>query len=484
METVSLASAFAPHIVAVVGVAFAIMADAFGRRAVAVFGASAGLAGGAVVAGIAHGRPAAISGDLAVSGAGFSVVSAVVLGLAAVVVIGSLGWLRSTPSGGGLAALAAVVAIAAAAIAQGADLLVLLISLEAMAVGGYALVWSARTEASTEAALKFFVQGAVATSLFVLGLAILFGMYGASTSYVWLRAGMAGMTAPPVTTAFVLIAVALAYKLGAFPFHSWAPDAFESAPPHASALLAGIPKLAVVVALMFLFTRAVFPHIDPTIALWVFGALAVASMAFGVFGGLAQRSYTRMLAYSGIAQVGYALVAPALGAPAMMAVAVLLIAYAAAAAVAYLIAGYVRSVRPEWDGTIAGLAGVGRSHPLAGAALVVAMFSLVGMPLTAGFWGKFLVFGMAVSAGFWWLALVGVLASVVSFGYYGAVLKAAYFEGADPGGQGAADSPAPETTPDVPAVTAACVLTLVLLGIGVAPLFIGLRWVATLLSFA
>ena len=484
METVSLATAFAPHIVAAVGVAIAILADAFGRRALAVFAAAGGLAAGAVVAGLAFQRPPAISADLAVSGAGFSAVSAIVLGLAAVVILGSLGWLRATSAGGGLAALGALVAVAAAAVAQGADLLVLLICLEAMAVGGYALVWSARTDASTEAALKYFVQGAVATGMFVLGLAILFGMYGAATSYVWLRAGMAGMDAPPVTTAFVLIAVALGYKLGAFPFHSWAPDALESAPPHASALLAGIPKVAVGVALMLLFTRAVFPHIDPAISLWVFGALAVGSMAFGVFGGLAQRSYTRMLAYSGIAQVGYALVAPAIGAQAMMAMAVLLVAYAAAAAAAYLIAGYVRSVRPGWDGTIAGLAGIGREHPLVGAALAVAMFSLVGMPLTAGFWGKFLVFGVAVSAGYWWLALIGVVASVVSFGYYGAVLKSVYFESADETRSAATAPTDAETSPDRPALIAACVLAAAVLAVGITPLFTGLRWVAELLSFA
>ena len=484
METVSLASAFAPHIAACGGVAVAVLADAFGRRALAVLAAAGGLAVGAVLAGVAYARPVTISGDLVVSGAGFSAVSALVFGLAAVVAIGSFGWLTRTPSGGGLAALAAIVTVAAAAVAQSVDLLVLLLCLEAMAVGGYALVWSARTDASTEAALKYFVQGAVATALFVLGLAILFGMYGGATSYVWLRAGMAGMDAAPVTTAFVLIAVALGYKLGAFPFHSWAPDAFESAPPHASAVLAGIPKLAVGVALMLLFSRAVFPHIDPIVSLWVFGALAVGSMAFGVFGGLAQRSYTRMLAYSGIAQVGYVLVAPAIGAQAMMGAAVLLAAYAAAAAAAYLIAGYVRSVRPEWDGTIAGLAGIGRAHPIAGAALAVAMFSLVGMPLTAGFWGKFLVFGIAVAAGYWWLALIGVLASVVSFGYYGAVLRSAYFEDV-----GVASSTAEETETgvsrgDAPAIVASCVLALALVAVGVAPLVTGMRWIAQLLSFA
>ncbi len=211
----------------------------------------------------------------------------------------------------------------------------------------------------------------------------------------------------------------------------------------------------------------------------MFGALAIGSMAFGVFGGLAQRSYTRMLAYSGIAQVGYALVAMATGPQAMTALAVLLIAYSAAAAVTFLAAGVVRSLRPDWDGSIAGMAGLGRTHPLLGAAVAAAMFSLVGMPLTAGFWGKFFVFGVAVSAGYWWLALVGVVASVVSFGFYGAVLKSLYFESSP-----VEDLPAEEDTCDRPALAVVSVLAVSLMVGGVAPLVSGLSWVTRLLAFS
>ena len=473
--------AFAPQIACVIGAAGAVAFDAFERRGLAVFSALGGVSVAAALAYVAAMRPPELTGGVVLSGAGFSGAVAVIFLVAAVVLLGSWKSLAGREFGGGVAALLAVVTVAATMAATAADLLVLLIALEAMALCAYALVWSARTSASVEASVKYFVQGAVATGLFVMGLAILFGLYGGSTSYVAIRGVMGSQSGPPVTTAFVLIAVALAYKLGAFPFHSWALDAFETAPPYASAILAGIPKLAAAIAAVILFARSVFAGISTEYQLWVFGVLAVGSMVFGATGGLRQRSYTRMLAYSGVAQIGYALVGVALGAVAMTAVAVLVGAYAVAAAGAFLAAGAFRAVQPDWDGSIAGLAGLGRDRPLLGAAVVVAMFSLVGMPLTAGFWGKFLVFGVAVSTGYWWLALVGVVASVVSFGYYGAVLRTLYFETPQVGSESAPDG---GVTPDRPAEIAVIVSALIVLGVGTVPLVTGLQWLLRLLTFA
>jgi NADH-quinone oxidoreductase subunit N len=151
-------------------------------------------------------------------------------------------------------------------------------------------------------------------------------------------------------------------------------------------------------------------------------------MAFGASGGLQQRSYTRMLAYSGVAQIGYALVGVALGAIAMTSAAILLTAYALAAGAAFLAAGAFRTARPGVGRDDRRACRSGQGAQASRRSCSVALFSLIGMPLTAGFWGKFLLFGVAVTAGYWWLALIGVIASVVSFGYYGAVLKSLYFE--------------------------------------------------------
>ncbi len=471
--------AFAPHIACVLGAAAAVASDAFEQRRAAVTFAVAGLVAGAALAFVASARAPELTGDVVLSGSGFSAAVAVICAIGALVVLGSWRHLLRAESGGGLAALAAVSVAAAASAATAADILVLLIALEAMAICAYALVWSAKTSASVEAAVKYFVQGAIATGLFVLGLAILFGLYGGSTGYVWIRGVIGTETGPPVTTAFVLIAAALAYKIGAFPFHSWALDVFETAPPQFSALLAGVPKLAAVVAMLILFSRSIFAGLDPAYNFWVFASLAVLSMVFGATGGLLQRSYTRMLAYSGVAQIGYALVGVAIGAVAMTPVALLVTAYALAAAGAFLAAGVVRAERPGWDGTIGGLAGIGRERPILGVGVVVMMFSLIGMPLTAGFWGKFLVFGVAVSAGYWWLALIGVTASVVSFGYYGAVLRALYFDSpfeSEPQAEGGER--------DIPSLVAVTLIALLVVAIGTVPLVVGLQGLLGFLTFA
>ncbi len=494
MAEVTILSAFAPQIACITGAAVAIALDAFERRHHAVVAAVAGAALACVLGAAAVGRPTALTGDVALSGGGFSGTVSVICGLGALMLAASWPRLVRADHGGGLAALSAVVIASAATIVAAADILVLLIALEAMALCAYALVWSARTASATEAAIKYFIQGAVATGLFVLGLAIVFGLHGNTTSYVWIRTLMVSSPGPPVTTAFVLIGVALAYKLGAFPFHSWALDAFETAPPYASAMLAGLPKIAAIVAMMTLYTRAVFANVASEYLLWVFGAIAVASMVFGSLGGLTQFSYTRMLAYAGVAQVGYALVALSVGSVAMTPAAVLVSAYAVAGSASFLAAAAVRSARPRWDGSIAGLAGLGQERRWLSAALAVAMFSLVGMPLTAGFWGKFLVFGSAVAVGHWWLALIGVLASVISFGYYGSVLKSLYFDepeesfaeaevpGSSPPDRDMADISGPEESgrgPEIAVVLCAAVL----LGVGIVPLIAGIEGLMRFFTF-
>jgi NADH-quinone oxidoreductase subunit N len=476
---VSLLSAFAPHLACVAGGVLAVALDAFDRRALAVLGALAGLTAGVVLALIASTGSPVISGEVVLSGRGFSASVALICAIGALVLLGGWRPLTTTSSGGGLAALATFLIAGAAALVVSADVLVALIALEMMALTAYALVWSARTSAATEASMKYFVQGAVATGLLVLGIAILVGLYGGTTSYVWIRGLMGSDAGPPVTTAFVLIAAAFAYKLGAFPFHSWAPDALETAPPHLAALISGVPKLAAGLAMIVLFSRAVFGGLRPDYVMWVFGSLAILSMVFGAAGGLKQSSYTRMLGYSGITQVGYALVGVSMGGAAMTSVAILLTAYALSAGLAFLAAGAFRAARPTWDGSISGLAGLGRERKVLGVSVAAALFSLVGMPLTAGFWGKFLVFGVAASAGYWWLAVIGVTASVVSFGYYGGVLRSLYFESAPEGSavQTQGDS-------DLVCVAVTAGLALLIVATGVLPLLFGMEPLVRFLTFA
>ncbi len=479
----------APFVLALLGAVGSLAADAFDRERVAVAAASIGLGLGAVFAGIVAATVAPkLVWSIFVTGAGFSMAVAVVMGLGALAVAASLSARRehSTAVGG----LVAVSAVALGALAATVDIVVMLIALETAAVAGYALVALARDARSHEAAMKYFVQGAVATSFFVFGLggALASGALVFNAGRISFGSGVSDVAAS--TTAVVFLLAAFAFKLSAFPFHSWAPDAYETAPAEAAAFLSSAVKVAALVATYTVIT-AFMAQPDLAARLqWLIAGLAAASIVFGNLAALAQRSYTRLLGYSGIAQVGYGLIAVATGngnAALMFAT-----AYGCAAAGAFAAARAYRTLEPDWDGSIAAMAGLSKRAPVLAASLAVLLFSLTGIPPLFGFWGKFMVFLSAASDPQWvWLVILGLLGSVVSFGYYGRVLRSMYFDDAqdvraaklatdaaeDSTSSTADDMPIPDDDRPRradPATTVAIVLALVVLLVGLVPLFAGL----------
>jgi NADH-quinone oxidoreductase subunit N len=280
-----------------------------------------------------------------------------------------------------------------------------------------------------------------------------------------------------IVIGFALVLSALAFKGGAFPFHSWMPDAFETGPAPGIAMLASVGKIAPLSAAAYLvlaMSGTTGDRVAPVIA-----ALAVGSIVFGNLVALRQRSFARMLAYSGVAQIGYGLVGLVIGANALV---VLFFAgiYAISSAASFLFVIAMNDTEPGWDGSIDGLAGLSRRHPALAAGLAAIMFSLTGIPLTAGFWGKFAVLGATATYGWAWLAVVAMLGSVVSFGYYGGVLRVAFMtEGPEAGEEPAAPATAPvEVAPAVlpsglrgpsPAYVATVVFAAVIVLVGVAP---------------
>jgi NADH-quinone oxidoreductase subunit N len=307
----------------------------------------------------------------------------------------------------------------------------------------------------------------------IVGIAVLISRTDGSLSYAALRTAAAAPAASgPLAIGLVLVLAALAFKAGAFPFHSWMPDAFETAPATASAVLASAGKVGPIAAAVWLASAAVGATGDRLLG--VVALVSVTSIVFGNLAALRQRSLARMLAYSAIAQVGYALVAVPLtqGRQSALVFAGL---YGLTSLASFVFIVAMREVEPGWDGSIAGLTGLSRRHPALAASLAVIALSLTGIPLTAGFWGKFAVFGAAATGGYLWLAVVGVVGSVVSFGYYGGVLRAAFL---DSGPAKQAAQPGTETESPAashgPAATAALVLAATILIIGVAPLVTGL----------
>jgi len=368
----------------------------------------------------------------------------------------------------GVAALIAFSAAASQALMGATDLVVLLIALGIVGAAGYALVASAASNRSQEAATRYFVQGGVATGLLVFALAVLGGAHGGTTSFVAIAESMAGETPRFAVLGVLLLVSGLAFKAGAFPFHSWVPDAYETTPPGAAAFLTAGPKAAALGSLVIVM--AVFGRAEQLGSLSsAYVVIALGSLLVGTFGALRQRSFGRMLGYSAVAQVGYAVIG-LVGDPGV--VPLFAATYALGVAAAFVSAEAITRRDDGWDGSIAGLAGLSARSPLLATTLTISMLSLTGLPLTAGFVGKLFVFLRTIDAGRTWLALAGAAASVVSFGYYGSVIKAVFF-GEERGEGHAKPAAAAEGAPSqafvLPAIAAAALVA----ALGIVPLMTG-----------
>ncbi len=303
---------------------------------------------------------------------------------------------------------------------KGDDLLVVFIGLELMSIALYVLAaWYREVAEATEAAMKYFLMGALASTFLLLGVALVYGRLG-STRLTALRGALAsgeGFSDPMLQIGLLAILAALAFKIALVPFHAWAPDVYQGMTTPAVAFLSTAPKAAaVVVAVKVLGTLAPSGLGEP----WrpLLSLLAILSILFGNVVALAQRDLKRMLAYSGIAQMGYVAIGLAtFDGAAFEGILVFLAGYLATNVAAFLAVAALSNGEKEAH-PLADLAGMGRTRPFAASVLTLAMLSLTGLPPTVGFIGKLLVFRAAIDAGLMTLALVGIFGSLVSAGYY------------------------------------------------------------------
>ena len=309
---------------------------------------------------------------------------------------------------------------------KGSDLLVVFIGLELMSLGLYVLAaWYRETGESAEAGMKYFLTGAFASTFFLLGTAVLYGRLGTTklAAMAVLSAAQPVLLDPMVSFGLLALVASFAFKLALVPFHSWAPDVYQGMTTPAVTFLSTAPKAGALVVVVHLLQVLSPAGLD---APWrpLLATLAVASILYGNIVALAQRDVKRMLAYSGIAQMGYAAIALAtFQGEAFEALLVFSAGYLVTNAAAFLAAAALSSGEKEAH-PIADLAGMGRQRPFAASILTLAMISLAGLPPTVGFIGKLLVFRAAVDAGLLWLTLVGIFGSLVSAGYY---LRVVYF---------------------------------------------------------
>ena len=306
-------------------------------------------------------------------------------------------------------------------LSRGLDLLVLFVGLELLSLAFYVLAgFFRRIHASSEAGLKYFLTGAFGSAFTLYGIVFLFAKSGSMRISALSQVGLA--SDPLVLFGLLLLLVGFGFKMSIAPFHNWAPDVYQGMPTPAVIYLSVAPKAASVLVL-YRVCGAVFLGGMPDRFRTALAALAILSMTLGNVVALAQRDIKRLLAYSGIAQMGYVLIALVVfGRDALAATVVFFFAYLASnagafAAVAVL---YRDETKPHPIGL---LAGEGRRSPFAAGVLALCLFSLAGIPATAGFIGKFFLFKAAVDRGLYALAVIGVLNSLVSIGYY---LKVVY----------------------------------------------------------
>lgn len=341
-----------------------------------------------------------------------------------------------------------------ASLSMAGNLLVLFMGLEAMTFGFYILVAiDVRREISAEAGLKYLLMGATAAAFLAFGI----GLHYAGTGSLSLAeaAVMAdGNSIARAGWAFILIG--MAFKLSLVPAHLWTPDVYQGAPAPVTGFLSASSKGATVAFLLLVLPHAGIQSIKPL--LWW---LALLSMIVGNLAALTQANVRRMLGYSSIGQMGYVAIALLSGGTGgYRAAAFYAVAYAAMSLASFGALAIIETKGGETS--VEDLAGMGRRNPLIAGVLALALFGLAGIPPTAGFTGKFLIFSAALKAGETSLAIVGILASAVSAYYYLRIMVSLYME--DRTGEEAAAS-FPES-----AVLVAVGAVILILGIVPSPL--------------
>lgn len=315
---------------------------------------------------------------------------------------------------------------------RAAELLTLFVSLELLSICLYALAGYHRRKAlATESAIKYFLMGAFVSAFVLYGIALLYGVTG-TTKLDAIATALAHSAVGPelpamATFGFLLLMAGFAFKMSLAPFHSWAPDVYQGAPSPFVAFLAVAPKVASVLVIVHLL-QAVQP--SGAGADWsnLISLLAVLSMLIGNLLALAQREIKRMLAYSGVSHMGFVLIPLAdLGTDSWVPVLTYLLAYALMNAGAFVVVSLLYSGAGEQH-LISELSGWGYRYPLLGLCLTICMLSLGGIPPTAGFMGKYLVFVHAVEHGNLGLAAVGLFASLVGIVYYLRVVHTLYMK--------------------------------------------------------
>ena len=404
-----------------------------------------GFAFGALVAAIAfvvyqiaskHVIPAAIfSKDVLTNDmfGSFFAIAMLIVGI--MTTVGSFNYMRGRSNPAVYYSLIVLSSIGMVLIAYSTDLVMLFDAWELMSIPTYVLAgFNKKDPSSNEAAIKYFLFGALSSGIIIWGISIAYGLTG-STNIEQVIAGFSKLSPDMMPLAILAVGIFIAgfgFKIGLVPFHMWLPDTYEGAPPPISALLAaGTKKAGFSAALRVIIMGAIALNLNWAFALAI---IAIITMTVGNLAAIRQKNLPRMLAYSSIGHAGYILIGLSIAPFSAIGIAASLfhiLNHAVMKAAAFIaVAGIITTLGVSHIDKIRGL---GKRMPITSLGLVISLLALAGVPPLNGFWSKLMLFGAAINAGSsmsWapYLAVAGVLNSALSLAYYGWIIRKMYFE--------------------------------------------------------
>ena len=338
----------------------------------------------------------------------------VVLLVALVTILSSLDYLEvQRIRAGEYYALVLFAAVGMVLMSSAVELVLIFIGIEISSIASYVLAGFRRRAAeSSESSLKYFLLGSFATAFFLYGVAMMFGATGTTNIYA-IAAALSTQHSALAYLAVALMFVGLGFKVAAAPFHVWTPDVYEGAPAPVTGFMSTAPKAATFAVLL----RVLFAMGAPG-WFWMVWVTAVLSMTLGNIGALVQNNVKRLLAYSSIAHAGYILVAFAAARETGISAAIFYTAsYAMMNVGAFAIVAHLAG-KGERYVTLEDYAGLGRRSPIIASLLTIFLISLIGIPITGGFFAKFYVFSAALQSNLVWLTIIGLINSAIAAYYY------------------------------------------------------------------
>jgi NADH-quinone oxidoreductase subunit N len=316
--------------------------------------------------------------------------------------------------------------VGAGLMSSAVELVLIFVALEISSISTYILAGFRRQEASSsESSLKYFLLGSFATAFFLYGVAMMFGATGSTNIEIITHTLQSSPVEVLVYVSVALMLVGLGFKVAAAPLHIWTPDVYEGAPAPVVGFMSTAPKAAAFAVLV----RVVFAINAPG-RFWPIWVTAALSMTLGNVGALVQTNVKRLLAYSSIAHAGYTLMAFAMttadNSPSGISAAMFYLAsYAAMNVGAFAVVSHFANAGERYV-TLEDYEGLGRTSPLLAATLTIFLLSLIGIPMTGGFFAKFYVFSAALKSNLLWLTLIGVVNSAIGAYYYLRIIVVMY----------------------------------------------------------